>query len=92
LAERGRALIADLESCCRGIHIVCPAARGLLGLYRIGYGMVRFGIGFFREPDPHLRYVLGPFTMGQVLCAAMVLVGLAAYGIGRRAAQKVAVP
>jgi phosphatidylglycerol:prolipoprotein diacylglycerol transferase len=58
----------------------------------MGYGTVRFGIEFFREPDPHLMYVLGPFTMGQVLCAAMVLVGLAAYGIGRRAAMRVGAP
>lgn len=61
---------------------------GLLGLYLIGYGTVRFGIEFFREPDPHLMYVLGPFTMGQVLCATMVLIGLAAYVIGRRAALR----
>jgi phosphatidylglycerol:prolipoprotein diacylglycerol transferase len=70
-----------------------PRCRGgMLGLYLMGYGIMRFGLEFFREPDPHLMYVLGPFTMGQVLCTAMVLVGLAAYGIGRRAAQKVAVP
>jgi phosphatidylglycerol:prolipoprotein diacylglycerol transferase len=65
---------------------------GLLGLYLIGYGTMRFGIEFFREPDPHLMYVLGPFTMGQVLCGVMVLIGLAAYVIGRRAAHRVESP
>ena len=57
---------------------------GMLGLYLIGYGTVRFGIEFFREPDPHLMYVLGPLTMGQVLCATMVLIGLGVFIVGRR--------
>ena len=61
---------------------------GLLGLYLMGYGLVRFGIEYFREPDPHLMFVLGSFTMGQVLCASMMLVGAAAFVIGRRAAQR----
>lgn len=67
------------HSFCRG---------GLLGLYLIGYGAVRFFIEFYREPDPHLMYVLGPLTMGQVLCAAMIVIGLAAFFIGRRAALR----
>ena len=63
-----------------------PALRGaLLGLYLIGYGLVRFGIEYFRQPDAHLMYVLGPLTMGQVLCAAMVLGGIAVGLIGRQA-------
>jgi len=62
---------------------------GMLGLYLMGYGIVRFGLEFFREPDPHLMFVLGPFTMGQVLCGTMVLIGLAAFVIGRRAARRV---
>jgi len=66
-----------------------PRVRGgLLGLYLMGYGIVRFGIEFFRQPDPHLMYILGPYTMGQVLCAAMILVGLAAFVAGRRAATR----
>ncbi len=60
---------------------------GLLGLYLIGYGAVRFGIEFFRQPDPHLMYVLGSFTMGQLLCGAMMLVGAVVFVIGRRAAM-----
>lgn len=61
---------------------------GMLGLYLMGYGVVRFGIEFFRQPDPHLMFILGPLTMGQVLCGLMVLVGLAAFIIGRRAAGR----
>ena len=65
---------------------------GMLGLYLMGYGIVRFGLEFFREPDPHLMFVLGPFTMGQVLCGTMVLIGLVAFVIGRRAARREGAP
>jgi phosphatidylglycerol:prolipoprotein diacylglycerol transferase len=44
-------------------------------VYLIGYGGVRFFIEYFREPDVHLGFVLGPFSMGQVLCLVMVLAG-----------------
>jgi len=47
----------------------------ILGLYVIGYGTVRFFLEFFREPDPHLGFLLGPFTMGQLLCLAMIAAG-----------------
>jgi phosphatidylglycerol:prolipoprotein diacylglycerol transferase len=47
----------------------------LFGLYIIGYGMVRFVIEFFREPDAQLGYVVGSLSMGQILCLAMVIVG-----------------
>ncbi len=38
-----------------------------------GYGIFRFFIEFFRQPDPQLGFVLGPFSRGQELCFAMVL-------------------
>ena len=72
-----------------GTGAIAGFAGGMLGLYLMGYGIVRFGLEFFREPDPHLMFVLGPFTMGQVLCGTMVLIGLAAFVIGRRAARRV---
>jgi phosphatidylglycerol:prolipoprotein diacylglycerol transferase len=43
------------------------------------YGMFRFFIEFTRQPDEHLGFILGPFTMGQILCFFMIagsLVGL----------------
>lgn len=46
----------------------------LFPLYLAGYGTVRFFIEFVRMPDEHLNFVLWNFTMGQVLCAAMVAV------------------
>ena len=43
----------------------------LLGLYIFGYGFVRFMIEFLREPD----FMVGPISIGQVLCALMMAVG-----------------
>ena len=56
----------------------------LLGLYLLGYGLVRFVIEFFREPDAHLGFVFFSFSMGQVLCIMMVLIGGGLYWILRK--------
>jgi phosphatidylglycerol:prolipoprotein diacylglycerol transferase len=45
-------------------------------LFILLYGIFRFFIEFFREPDIQLGFVLGPFSMGQVLCAFMIAVGI----------------
>ena len=47
----------------------------LTSLFVTLYGVFRFAVEFFREPDPQLGFVLGPFTTGQVLSAAMALTG-----------------
>ena len=47
----------------------------LFCLYLIGYGLVRFFIEFVREPDSQLKFIFGPFTMGQIFCACMILGG-----------------
>lgn len=51
----------------------------LLSLYLLGYGIVRFFIEFVREPDPHLGFIIGPLSMGQVLCLIMILFGTFIY-------------
>jgi len=48
----------------------------LFCLYLIGYGIVRFFIEFVREPDSQLGFILGPFTMGQILCVCMIFIGV----------------
>jgi phosphatidylglycerol:prolipoprotein diacylglycerol transferase len=48
----------------------------ILGLFLAGYGISRFVVEFFREPDPQLGFVLMGLTMGQVLCMYMILGGL----------------
>jgi phosphatidylglycerol:prolipoprotein diacylglycerol transferase len=45
------------------------------GAFLIGYGVLRFLAEFAREPDEFLGLVLGPFTMGQLLCVPMVAAG-----------------
>jgi phosphatidylglycerol:prolipoprotein diacylglycerol transferase len=51
------------------------ATGALTSLFIMLYGIFRFVVEFFREPDPQLGLVLGPFTMGQVLSATMALAG-----------------
>jgi len=48
----------------------------MLAFYLIGYGTVRFFIEYFRQPDSHLGYIFLSFSMGQVLCAAMIAGGI----------------
>ena len=47
----------------------------LASLFIILYGVFRFIVEFVREPDPQLGFVLGHFTMGQVLSASMAVAG-----------------
>jgi len=51
----------------------------MLALYLIGYGIVRFFIEYFREPDAHLGFVLLSFSMGQILCLLMITAGTLLY-------------
>lgn len=48
------------------------------GLFLMGYGIARFAVEFFREPDAHLGYRLGTewLTTGMILCLPMIVVGL----------------
>ena len=48
----------------------------LTAIYIIAYGSFRFFVEFFREPDPQLGFILGPFSMGQVLSFLMILAGM----------------
>jgi phosphatidylglycerol:prolipoprotein diacylglycerol transferase len=52
---------------------------GLLALFLFLYGVFRFSIEFFREPDAHLGFVFGPFTMGQVLTVFMIVGGISLF-------------
>lgn len=50
---------------------------GLLSAYYLVlYGVFRFIIEFFREPDVQMGYYFNIFTMGQILCFFMILGGL----------------
>ncbi len=51
-----------------------------------GYGIMRFGVEFFREPDAHIGFLFGYFTMGMLLSMPMIIIG--ALLMGRGAWQK----
>ena len=48
----------------------------LTAMFLLLYGSFRIVAEFFREPDPQLGFIAGPFTMGQLLSAAMLLAGI----------------
>ena len=48
----------------------------LLGLFLMGYGVFRFCVEFFREPDPQLGILFNLLSMGQLLSLIMVVAGL----------------
>ncbi|MHC6202841.1 prolipoprotein diacylglyceryl transferase [Breznakiellaceae bacterium SP9] len=63
----------------------------LVGLYLAGYGLIRFFIEYFREPDeglgyriqlipdnlpPAISHPLLSFSTGQILCVVMILSGI----------------
>ena len=54
----------------------------VMAIYLAGYGIARFFIEFFREPDAHITLTLG-MTRGQTLCAAMVLSAALLYKLRR---------
>jgi phosphatidylglycerol:prolipoprotein diacylglycerol transferase len=47
--------------------------------FLIFYGIFRFFIEFFREPDLQVGLVSGILSMGQVLCLAMICLGIGLY-------------
>lgn len=47
------------------------------GLFCLGYGVLRFFVEFFREPDAHIGFqAFGWLTRGQLLCVPMMAVGI----------------
>jgi phosphatidylglycerol---prolipoprotein diacylglyceryl transferase len=60
----------------------------LLALYIMGYGLVRFFIEFYREPDAQLGFVWASLSMGQLLCVIMIILGAAIMAWRRSAAGK----
>lgn len=94
------------EAVLEGLVIFCvlfalsrkrpPRPQGtFLGAFLVLYGIFRFLIEFVREPDVQLGYLWGGWlTMGQVLSAPLVLVGVAVLVLAwrRRLPQRGAQP
>jgi len=75
----------------------------LLGIYLIGYGIIRFIIEYFREPDAELGFLLsfGPgadqpylftslmnISTGQILCLLMILFGIITLSLSKTLYRK----
>jgi phosphatidylglycerol:prolipoprotein diacylglycerol transferase len=65
----------------------------LLALYLMGYGLVRFFIEFYREPDGHVGFIWVSLTTGQALCLLMMAAGAVVliwrhYAVGHELALK----
>ncbi len=70
---------------------LAPFKGFMVGVYLIGYGLIRFVIEYFRNPDKGLDFIIAfepgvstshlaipllNFSMGQILCAALVVFGV----------------
>ncbi len=50
---------------------------GVMGCwFLVFYGVARFIVEFFREPDSQLGFFWGYFSMGQILCFLQIIAGL----------------
>ena len=47
----------------------------MMGVFIAGYGLARFAVEFFRQPDEHLGFLFGGATMGQLLSLPMAIFG-----------------
>ena len=55
-------------------NILQPARQ--TSLFVLFYSSIRFFLEFFREPDTQIGWVLGKFSMGQILCGLFFILGL----------------
>ena len=51
----------------------------LAGLFLVIYGIARIFVEKYRQPDLHIGFVIGDFTMGQILSLPIVIFGLVVF-------------
>ncbi len=56
----------------------------ITAIFLVLYGIFRSFAEFFRQPDVQLGFILGPFTMGQLLSALMIVTGIGIFFFRRR--------
>jgi phosphatidylglycerol:prolipoprotein diacylglycerol transferase len=61
----------------------------LTGVFVLGYGLSRFLVEFFRQPDPGLENLSWGLTMGQTLTLPMIIAGLYLIATATRRRQRV---
>ncbi len=60
-----------------------------LAMFLICYGVIRFFVEFFRQPDPQLGFIaFGWLTMGQLLSVCLVVLGIVLMIMRKEAAQE----
>lgn len=70
-------IVLFLILCFAAFCTKAPKRAGLLsGLFLIGYSMARSTCELFREPDSFIHFLPSYITMGQLLSAPMLLLGL----------------
>lgn len=74
-ALEGIALLVIVQVLVRAGALKRPGL--VTGVFVAGYGVARIIGEFFREPDPQIGYLAGGLTMGMILSAPMVLIGVA---------------
>ena len=51
--------------------------------FLVGYGIFRFAVEIFREPDHFSRLIPGWLNLGQILSLCVIAVGLVGYALPR---------
>ena len=51
----------------------------MVAIFLFGYGVMRFILEFFREPDAQIGLLMNLFSMGQFLCLAMIVAAVILY-------------
>jgi len=64
------------------VNKTTPPPGTLFWTFITGYGVCRMIVEYVREPDAHLGFILGSFSMGQLLSLPMVVVGIVMLAIG----------
>lgn len=75
---------AGLEGLCLFVVLLLAARRPtirrtpgmLLGIFIAGYGVSRFIVEFYREPDPQVGLIIQYFSLGQLLSLPMIIAGI----------------
>ena len=60
----------------------------MIGIFMTGYGISRTLVETLREPDAHLGFIFGHVTMGQILSAPMIALGIYIIGQSTRKTAK----
>lgn len=59
--------------------------KAVSGVFALGYGLARFSIEFFREPDADKGYIaFGWLTMGQLLSVPVIILGIVLLALAYR--------